>query len=99
MKFKLKRETISVTFILLAIVFFAAFLLYAFEKNENEFINSYWDALWLSAVTASSVGYGDIYPITAGGKVVSSLLGFTGLILIGATSALFTAYLFGRGKR
>lgn len=72
--------------------------MYIFEQNVNSQVSSYWDGVWLAASTASSVGYGDVSPESPWGKVTSALLGFTGLLLIGVTSALFTKYLFKQPK-
>ena len=93
MKQKIKDLAILIIFCIVVLVFVSGYALYAFEKDVNGDISSYWDGVWLAAVTASSVGYGDVYPVSAEGKVLSSILGFTGLLLIGATSALFTAYI------
>ena len=95
MKLQIKREIIIVVAVLIVVVFVSGFALYVFEAEHNGQVNSYWDGVWLAAATASSVGYGDVYPVSPEGKVLSSLLGFTGLLLIGVTSALFTRYLFG----
>lgn len=100
MKRKIKNEIALVILSLFVLVFVSGFALYIFERGDNQDIQSYWDGVWLAASTASSVGYGDVYPVSAKGKVLSSVLGFSGLLLIGVTSALFTSYLIGpRGRR
>ena len=43
-------------------------------------------------------GYGDVYPVSPEGKILSSILGFTEFLLIGVTSVLFTSYLL-KGSR
>lgn len=50
-------------------------------------IGSFFDALWWSLATITTVGYGDIYPVTAAGRVIG---GFTMIIGI-STFALVTA--------
>ena len=50
-------------------------------------IHSFFDALWWSLSTITTVGYGDIYPVTTAGRIVG---GFTMIIGI-ATFALVTA--------
>jgi voltage-gated potassium channel len=91
-KLKLKREISVIIVFLIGIVAISGLLFYVMESEVNPDINSYRDGLWLAAVTASSVGYGDVYPVTLGGQVLASMLGFTGLVFIGVTSALTTAY-------
>lgn len=99
MQLRLKREILIVTLLFAVTVFTAAIPIYIFENVKNPQVESYGDALWLAAITATSVGYGDVYPVSSVGKLVTSILGFVGLMLIGATSALFTAYVFGKGGR
>lgn len=43
---------------------------------------SYLDALWWSCVTAVTVGYGDMYPVTFGGKVIGVLLMHTTVLFL-----------------
>lgn len=57
-------------------------LLLAESGNEKASIASFGDALWYSAVTLTTVGYGDMYPTTLAGK----LIGFT--FLVGSVSFL-----------
>lgn len=60
-------------------------IIYLLEKETNESINSFLDALWWGFATATTVGYGDIIPETSTGKIAGILL-----MLIGTT--LFTMY-------
>lgn len=52
---------------------------------------SFWLALYFSAATATTVGYGDITPRTAEGHVVAGAVMFTAIPLLGATFASLTA--------
>ena len=44
---------------------------YFFEAGQNEAVESYDDALWWSITTISTVGYGDKFPVTSGGRFVA----------------------------
>lgn len=47
---------------------------------------SYWDSVWWAVVTATTVGYGDVYPTTVPGRIVAfCLMHFTILILLPVT--------------
>lgn len=68
--------------VLLGVVFLGSFLIFHFEKNVNPTINTYWDAVWLLVITMATVGYGDKYPITAGGKVSDIIAMVMGIALL-----------------
>jgi voltage-gated potassium channel len=57
------------------------------DVGEGERIHSFFDALWWSLTTMTTVGYGDVYPVTAAGRIVG---GFTMLVGI-STFAIVTA--------
>lgn len=65
------RELI-IYFVLLIVV---SASLFAFFESKNFF-----DAVWWAVVTAMSVGYGDMYPVTWGGRIVGMLLMCTSLL-------------------
>ena len=63
------------------VMFLTAYLFYYFEKETNETVNNYGDALWWALCTVSTVGYGDIVPITGWGRIVGAFLIITGVVL------------------
>ncbi|MHB8611998.1 MAG: potassium channel family protein [Candidatus Dormibacteraceae bacterium] len=56
-------------------------------------MKSFGDAMYFSFVTASTVGYGDVTPVTPEGKVLTGVLIFVGIGLLGFASAQLTAKL------
>jgi voltage-gated potassium channel len=65
-----------------------AWLVLLFEKNAaNSNIHSYPDALWWAIVTVTTVGYGDRFPVTEGGRIVATVLMLVGIGLIGVLTA------------
>lgn len=60
---------------------------------------SFGSGIWWSIVTLTTVGYGDISPATAGGKVLASIIMFFGIGLLGTFSASFAAILIDRKIR
>ena len=48
------------------------------------------DALYLTAITGLTVGYGDIAPTTTVGRIVSVVIGFVGVIYVGIVVAVAT---------
>lgn len=69
-------------------LFVGAWLVLLFEeKAKGSNIHSYPDALWWAIVTVTTVGYGDRYPTTQGGRAVAVVLMLVGIGLIGVLTA------------
>ena len=57
------------------------------EKAKGSNIHDYPDALWWAIVTVTTVGYGDRFPVSAGGRAVAVVLMLIGIGLIGVLTA------------
>jgi len=69
-------------------LFLGAWLVLLFEeKAKGSNIHSYPDALWWAIVTVTTVGYGDRFPVSAGGRTVAVILMLLGIGLIGVLTA------------
>ncbi len=69
-------------------LFLGAWMVLLFEeKAKGSNIHSYPDALWWAIVTVTTVGYGDRFPVTAGGRTVAVILMLLGIGLIGVLTA------------
>jgi voltage-gated potassium channel len=65
-----------------------AWLVLLFEdKAKGSNIHNYPDALWWAVVTVTTVGYGDRFPVTEGGRTVAVILMLLGIGLIGILTA------------
>ena len=62
------------------LTFSSAYVFYRFEVEVNETVTTYWDAAWWALCTVSTVGYGDIVPVTNAGRGVGAFL-----IIVGVT--------------
>ncbi|MCP4574753.1 MAG: cag pathogenicity island protein Cag26 [Deltaproteobacteria bacterium] len=79
----LRREQFHrVVLMVLLLVLIAGVALGFFEENLD-----FPDAIWWSVVTATTVGYGDITPVTLGGRIVGVILMFLGIGFIGILTA------------
>ncbi len=59
-------------------------------------INSFPDALWWAIVTMTTVGYGDVYPVTAIGRVIAALVMLGGVALLGTVTATMASWIVER---
>lgn len=57
---------------------------YIAESSDPEAkITNIGDAFWWAIVTVTTVGYGDLYPVTPGGKIVASMMMIIGIAILG----------------
>ncbi|MGV3001150.1 ion transporter [Vibrio sp.] len=90
-----KEATLATIFTLLIIlVCSGSIFMLMFERDAiDSNIHTAGDALWWSLVTISTVGYGDHYPVTAGGKVLATAMIICGVGIFGMISGLITSIL------
>lgn len=74
-----------------------SFTIYFFEKGKGN-IECYSDALWLSLVTLTTVGYGDVSPITAEGKLIAVMLMLSGIGFLSMLTSTISTYIIGLKK-
>ena len=79
------------------------FLLVAAERTAPEAsIRSFGAAVWYSLTTLTTVGYGDLYPVTAAGRIIGAVFQFMSVgllvVLIGAFAALLRGTLLPLAK-
>ena len=59
--------------------------------NGEETFHSFFDALYWSTVTLTTVGYGDLCPITPIGRIISMISSLFGVAIIALPSGVITA--------
>jgi len=59
-------------------------------------INSFGKAVWWSITTVTTVGYGDVYPVTNTGRVIAVLLMIGGISLVGVVTAALASWIIER---
>jgi voltage-gated potassium channel len=89
-----KEELVIFTFAAFIMLFLSSVGIYHFEHEAQP--NSYrtiFDCLWWSVATLTTVGYGDIYPITVGGKIFTFCILLLGLGLIAVPASIMASSL------
>lgn len=85
---------VSTGFVVMS-VSLAAVMLFLAEYRVNEGIDSLGDTFWWAIVTITTVGFGDITPVTAGGRVIASALMFSGMFVIAMFAGVISSTLVG----
>lgn len=71
-------------------------ILEAERARADSPINNFGDAVWWSISTITSVGYGDLAPVTGAGRVIATLLMVGGISLIGVITATVASWIVQR---
>lgn len=79
----------SVLVLAVAYIFISALIMFSYEPEES--FPSFFDALYWATTALTTVGYGDIYPLTEVGKVVSMLSSLFGVAVIAMPASIVTA--------
>jgi len=88
-----KNNIINIIVFAIIIVIVSSLLFYLFEVKARENITVF-DSLWWGFVTVTTVGYGDLAPITVGGKIVATFLMMVGIGSFGLiTAAVATIFI------
>lgn len=76
------------------LVYIAALAMYDAEGLHPEsIIRTFWDALWWAVVSVTTVGYGDLYPVTLTGRLIAVALMIYGIALLGVVTATLASWL------
>jgi len=87
-----KEEFLFLFAFTLVVLTVVSFLVYHFEHAaQPEVFTSIPETIWWSIVTLATVGYGDMYPITAIGKFLTSVFILLGVAFIAIPSAILAS--------
>lgn len=85
----------TITFLVLSLS--TAGILIAEHSSESN-IHTAEDALWWGMTTITTVGYGDLYPVTTTGRLIAACLMITGVGLFGTLSGVIASFFLGDRK-
>lgn len=75
------------------LVYCGALAVFEAERSvPNASIQSFGDAIWWAVITITTVGYGDMYPLTVLGKIIAILLIISGIGVIGILTAALASW-------
>jgi voltage-gated potassium channel len=93
-----KQSKVLMTVLSLALfyIFFTALIMFNAEEQINPetgkyLFESFFDAFYWAACTLTTVGYGDLYPISHTGRVISIISSMVGIAIIALPSGIITA--------
>jgi voltage-gated potassium channel len=76
------------------LLFFSAVGIYYFENTaQPETFSSVFQSMWWAVATLTTVGYGDVYPITIGGKIFTFFVLMVGLGIVAVPTGLVASAL------
>ena len=83
------RKQLEAVFILVVIyIFISAMLMFQLEPNLFE---TFFDALYWATISITTIGYGDIYPMTLLGKIITMISALVGMAVIALPTGIITA--------
>lgn len=89
---RLVRQLGQVGLVTTLLVITCAYVAYGAERSVNEEFGSFSDALWWGVVTITTVGYGDIAPVTTTGRVTATVLMVAGLAVLGVLAGALASF-------
>ncbi len=91
--FRHRANELKLSFVLISfIIIIGACLLYFAEHDaQPKVFSSIPATLWWAVVTVTSIGYGDMVPVTTLGKVLSGLISFSGLAIFALPAGIITS--------
>ena len=89
---KKSSQLLSSFFVVALLMIISSILMYSVEHDiqPDKFKNAF-SGLWWAVATFTTVGYGDIYPITAAGKLLSSVIALLGIGLVAVPTGIISA--------
>lgn len=83
-----KKPLITVGVIAIAYILLAALVIFNVEPDS---FNTYFDAVYWATISLTAIGYGDIYPVTTTGRLVTMLSSIFGIAIIALPSGIISA--------
>lgn len=87
-----RDQIISSVALILMLMFMSSLCMYSLEHEaQPENFSNAFSGIWWSVSTLLTVGYGDIYPITIGGKIMAIVFAFLGVGMVAIPTGIISA--------
>ncbi|MCR4676125.1 MAG: ion transporter [Sphaerochaetaceae bacterium] len=83
-----RKPLVAIGFLACFYIFFIAMIMFTVEPNTFQ---TFFDAIYWATMTLTTVGYGDIYPVTTVGKIISMISSVIGIALVALPAGIITA--------
>lgn len=85
---KVKSQLLAVLILILIYIFVSAMLVF---QMEQDIFDSFLDALYWATISITTIGYGDISPVTPVGRIITMISALVGMAIIALPTGIITA--------
>ena len=87
-----RKQLFSSFFLIIILMLGSSLAMYSAEHDaQPEAFENAFSGIWWSVSTLLTVGYGDIYPITIGGKIIAIIIAFLGVCAVAVPTGIISA--------
>jgi len=97
-KYQEKTRLVYALAFFLVVFFFCSYIFYLVEHGVNPEVSSFEDSIWFVLQTITTVGYGDIIPVTGIGRLMGVISMFSALVLTSIVTSVATFSLIEKFK-
>lgn len=83
-----KKALIAVLYLAIGYIFVCSLIIFNVEPDS---FNTFFDAIYWATISLTTVGYGDIYPITTLGRIITMVSSFMGIAIVALPAGIITA--------
>jgi len=89
-----RAELVAMSFVLVVLLVLASSLMYAAEHDAQADVGKFTsipDSMWWAVITLTTIGYGDMYPVTIIGKILGGLIAVSGIGIVALPTAIIAS--------
>lgn len=87
-----KYDLMVTTFVVFILLIISSTLMFYLENDSQpEAFDNIGQSLWWAVATLTTVGYGDIYPVTMGGKILGSIIALLGIGIVALPTGIISS--------